>query len=110
MSVAAAEFAPGRLVRARGRDWVVLPAEEPNVLRLRPLTGGDGEEIGIFLPIEGGSVAPTTFGPPDPARAGDATGGLLLRDAVRLSLRNGAGPFRSLGHLSVTPRPYQFVP
>ena len=35
---------------------------------------------------------------------------MLLRDAVRLSLRSGAGPFRSMGRLSVTPRPYQFVP
>ena len=41
---------------------------------------------------------------------GDFTGSLLLRDAVRLSLRSGAGPFRSMGRLSVVPRPYQFVP
>ncbi|HZT53196.1 MAG TPA: helicase-related protein, partial [Gaiellaceae bacterium] len=45
-----------------------------------------------------------------PSHAGDTDGGLLLLDAARLSLRNGAGPFRSLGHLAVTPRPYQFVP
>src|SRR2546430_12071377 len=37
-------------------------------------------------------------------------GGLLLRDAVRLRLRDGAAPFRSLGKISVVPRPYQFVP
>ncbi|MGI8824571.1 MAG: SNF2-related protein [Chloroflexota bacterium] len=35
---------------------------------------------------------------------------MLLRDAARLSIRNGAAPFRSLGHISVVPRPYQFVP
>ena len=34
----------------------------------------------------------------------------LLLDASRLLLRDGAAPFRSLGHLSVRPRPYQFVP
>ena len=40
----------------------------------------------------------------------DIVAGKLLRDAARLSLRSGAGPFRSLGRLSVRPRPYQFVP
>ena len=34
----------------------------------------------------------------------------LVHDAVRLNLRSGAGPFRSLGRLSVEPRPYQYVP
>ena len=62
--------APGALVRARGRDWVVLPSQEPDVLLLRPLTGGDEEAIGLFRPIEAGAVAPTAFQPPDPARAG----------------------------------------
>ena len=33
-----------------------------------------------------------------------------MRDAVRLSLPNGAGPFLSTGHLSFPARPYQFVP
>jgi hypothetical protein len=72
---------PGVLVRARGRDWVVLPSQEPDVLLLRPLTGGDEEAIGLFRPIEAGTVAPTAFQPPDPAHGGDATAGLLLRDA-----------------------------
>jgi superfamily II DNA or RNA helicase len=102
--------APGTLVKARGRDWIVLPPQEPEVLRLRPLTGGDGNEVGLFLPIEEGSIESTKFSPPDPQRPGDATGSLLLFDAARLSLRTGATPFRSLGRLSVTPRPYQFVP
>ncbi len=34
----------------------------------------------------------------------------LLLQSARLLLRDGAAPFRSLGHLSVRPRPYQFVP
>ena len=41
---------------------------------------------------------------------GDFSGARLLKDALRLNLRNGAGPFRSMGRLSVVPRPYQFVP
>src|SRR6266851_2480668 len=101
----------GALVRVRGRDWVVLPGHEPDVLRLRPLTGGDDDAaIGVFLPLEGRDIQPSAFDPPDPANAGDATGGLLLLDASRLSLRSGATPFRCLGRLSVAPRPYQFVP
>src|SRR5690606_28743625 len=34
----------------------------------------------------------------------------LLRDAVRLNIRAGAGPFRSFGRIAVEPRPYQLVP
>ncbi len=105
-----APHAPGTLVNVRQRDWIVLPSADPDVLRLRPLTGGDDDAIGIFLPLERRDVRPASFAPPDPAQAGDTMGGLLLRDAARLSLRAGAGPFRSLGQLSVTPRPYQFVP
>ncbi len=103
-------YAPGALVRARGRDWVVLPPEESDVVRLRPVDGSDAEAIGIYLPLEPESLKPSEYQPPDPALAGDFTGALLLRDAVRLSLRSGAGPFHSMGHLSVEPRPYQFVP
>ncbi len=100
----------GSLVRARGRDWVVLPAQEPDVVRLRPLTGSDDESIGVFLPLEGREIVPSTFPPPDPAQAGDAVGAQLLLDAARLNLRSGAAPFRSLSRIAVTPRPYQFVP
>ena len=98
------------MVRARGRDWVVLPPDESDVVRLRPVDGSDAESIGIYLPLEPEALKPSEYQPPDPALAGDFTGALLLRDAVRLSLRSGAGPFRSMGHLSVEPRPYQFVP
>jgi superfamily II DNA or RNA helicase len=82
---------------------------DPEVVRLRPLTGGEGQEIGLFLPLEGEAVTPASF-PLPPLVAGDATGSLLLFDAARLSLRAGATPFRSLGRLAVVPRPYQFVP
>src|SRR4051812_43153383 len=71
--------AVGSIVRARGRDWVVLLPEEPGVVRLRPLTGRDDDAVGIFVPLEG-SPQPSSFRPPDPERAGDLTGGLLLRD------------------------------
>lgn len=102
--------AAGSLVRTRGRDWVVLPSREPDVLKLRPLTGGENEAIGVFLPLEGNTVTSTSFAPPDTALAGDAVGARLLLDAARLSLRSGAAPFRSFGRISVVPRPYQLVP
>ena len=105
-----AGYVPGALVSARGRDWVVLPPEEPDVVRLRPVDGSEAESVGIYLPLEPEALNPSEYQPPDPDKSGDFTGALLLRDAVRLSLRNGAGPFRSMGHLLVAPRPYQFVP
>jgi hypothetical protein len=52
-----AGFAIGSLVRARGRDWIVLPSEEADVLRLRPLTGRDDGVTGFYLPLEGATIA-----------------------------------------------------
>ena len=87
-------YRPGTIVSARGREWIVLPEREPELLRLRPLTTAQGEEIGLFLPLEGERVRPARFGDPEPSAGGDATGILTLFDAARLSLRSGAGPFR----------------
>ena len=103
-------LAPGALVSARGRDWVVLPRDEADVIRLRPVDGTELDAIGLFEPIDGAAVSPATYPLPDPSAAGDFTGARLVYDAVRLNLRSGAGPFRSLGRLSVEPRPYQYVP
>ena len=38
-----AGFAVGTLVRARGREWVVLPDTTPDFLLLQPLGGGPEE-------------------------------------------------------------------
>lgn len=104
-------FSVGSLVRARGREWVVLPESEQqqNLLVLRPLGGSEDEVTGIYLPLE--KVEEATFALPDPRR--DLGSGIscgLLRDAIRLGFRSGAGPFRSLGHIAIEPRPYQLVP
>lgn len=111
-------FAVGSLVLARGREWVVLPesSQEQDLLVLRPLGGSDEEVTGIFVgkgsdgrPFE--DVRPATFRPPDPRRdLGNHQSAALLRDAVRLGFRAGAGPFRSLARIAVEPRPYQLVP
>ena len=106
----ASQRAVGSIVQVRGRDWVVLPSDLPNILRLRPLSGGEEEISAIHLGLEGIGVSDSVFPDPKPAESGDYVAGKLLRDAARLSLRSGAGPFRSLGRLSVRPRPYQFVP
>ena len=103
-------YAVGSLVRVRERDWVLLPSGDPEILKLRPLSGTEAEIVGIHLGLEGSSIESANFSPPDPQQAGDFVSGRLLRDAARLSLRRGAGPFRSLGQIEVRPRPYQFVP
>lgn len=103
-------FAIGSLVKARGREWVVLPQSTTDFLLLRPLGGTDREIAGVYLPLEGGQVQSATFDLPDPDQLGDFQSCRLLRDAVRLGFRNSAGPFRSFGRLAVEPRPYQLVP
>ncbi len=98
----------GSLVRARGREWVVLPETDDDLVMVRPLGGTDSEITGILTELE--EVAPATFAPPDPEQPGDHRSAQLLRDALRLGFRSSAGPFRSVGHLAVEPRPYQLVP
>jgi superfamily II DNA or RNA helicase len=101
-------FSVGSLVKARGREWVVLPNSDDETLLLRPLGGTDDEIAGIYLPLE--KVEPATFALPDPTQVGDYRSARLLRDAVRLGFRSSAGPFRSFARLAFGPRPYQLVP
>lgn len=105
---------PGSIVRVRGREWIALPqsrAEQAaEALRLRPLGGGDQQIATLYWPLEGADVCSAAFAPPDPARSGSQRSALLLRDALMLKLRAGAGPFRSLGNLALEPRAYQLVP
>jgi superfamily II DNA or RNA helicase len=101
-------FAVGSLVRARGREWVVLPESDTQMLVLRPLGGTNEEVTGIYLPLE--QVEPAQFELPDPALWGDYRSCRFLRDAVRFGFRSSVGPFRSFAHIAVEPRPYQLVP
>ena len=103
-------FFPGNLVRARGREWVVQTDSSRDWLRLRPLGGADDEIIALVPDLELEPVQSATFAPPDPRRAGNHAAALLLRDALRLKLRAGAGPFRAFGNIAVEPRGYQLVP
>ena len=101
-------FSVGSLVKARGREWVVLPESDDETLVLRPLGGSDDEIAGVYLPLE--TVEPASFALPNPQWVGDYRSAKLLRDAVRLGFRSSAGPFRSFARLGVEPRPYQLVP
>ncbi len=103
-------FKPGDLVRARHREWVVLPETRNDLMRLRPLGGAEDDATLIYLPLEPEAPVHATFDLPDPDRPGSQESALLLRDALRLKLRAGAGPFRSFGNLNVEPRAYQLVP
>ena len=101
-------FASGSLVRARGREWVVLPESEGDFLIVRPLGGTLQETAGIHTALE--QVEPACFQTPGPEDLGSHVSCRLLRDAVRFGFRSSAGPFRSFGRLACQPRPYQLVP
>ncbi len=105
------ELAVGSLVRVRGRDWIVLPSADPDlVLNLKPVTGTEGQKTGIFLPLEQRDIRDATFPKPNADAVGDPGASRVVFDAARLLLRSSAAPFRSAGRLSFTARPYQFVP
>ncbi|MBI3936041.1 MAG: DEAD/DEAH box helicase [Betaproteobacteria bacterium] len=109
---------PGSIVRCRNRDWVLLPSDRDDVHLLRPLAGALDEVVAIHqqltnlvgydLPEE--RVRPSRFQPPSADDLADAASAHLLWQAARLTLREGATPFRSLGRVSIRPRVYQFVP
>lgn len=101
-------YAAGSLVRARGREWVVLPDSVPDFLVLRPLGGGHDDIAGVYPALE--PVASATFPLPTPDDLGDAASAALLRTALRVGFRSSAGPFRSLAGIAVEPRAYQYVP
>jgi superfamily II DNA or RNA helicase len=99
---------PGTLIRARGREWVILPESSDELLLARPVGGLDEEITGIMPAIE--PVESSSFSLPTRDDIGDFSSGRLLRDAARLSTRAAAGPFRSFGRIAAEPRPYQLVP
>lgn len=103
-------FAPGDMVRARGREWIVLPSPGEGLLNIRPLSGSDDDAQVIIPELEPTPVTPASFAAPTADRLDTQDGARLLADALRLSLRRGAGPFRSAAHLGVEPRAYQLVP
>ena len=109
----------GSLVSVRGRDWVVQPESYriEDLLILQPLDGSMHTTIAVDATLE--NVTSSSFSLPtaqntDQGESRNNIGSLeqavLLRDAVKLSFRNAAGPFRCLSRIGVEPRPYQLVP
>jgi superfamily II DNA or RNA helicase len=104
------QYAPGTLIKARGREWMVLSSLNSETIRVRPLSGSEEDQTLIFLPLEAEQVSLAQFPHPHPLQIGSHETALLLRDTLLLSLRRGAGPFRSFGQIAVEPRAYQLVP
>lgn len=104
------QFNPGDLVRARGREWIVLNGSDAEVLRVRPLSGSEADKTLLHLGLERTPVTGATFPPPTAQQVASHGTASLLRDALLLSLRRGAGPFRAAGQIAVEPRAYQLVP
>ncbi len=109
---------PGTIVRARDRLWVLLPSDDPDYYVLRPLAGLTDDAVALYKPLtdllaytlKEERLSEATFPPPKPDDVSDAVSARLLWQAARLTLREGAAPFRSLGRISIRPRLYQFVP
>lgn len=52
-------FAPGTLVRCRGREWIVQPESDAEDVVLRPIGGTDDVAIGVLRALE--AVDPAHF-------------------------------------------------
>ena len=90
------KFSVGTMVKARGREWVVLPQSDETWLQLHPIGGSEEENTVIYLPLE--KVESASFALPDITKPGDNSSAELLREAIRLGFRSSAGPFRSAAH------------
>jgi ERCC4-related helicase len=104
-------YKPGSLIRARGREWVVEPSPSAvDFLLLRPL-GGSDDEIQLVIPqLETMPIEDVVFPVPNIDNPGPFYSARLLRDALLMKCRAGAGPFRGFGNIAVEPRAYQLVP
>src|SRR5271165_744744 len=105
-----AAFSPGDLVYARGREWVALPSPDEEILCLRPLSGSEADVQLLHPALEREPPRHARFEMPDLKQLATQDGARLLSQALRLSLRRGAGPFRSAARVAFEPRAYQLVP
>jgi superfamily II DNA or RNA helicase len=103
-------FEPGDLVYCRGREWIALPSPARDWLYLRPLSGSESDAQLLRAELEREPVRPARFDLPAISDIATQDAAQLLSDALHLSMRRGAGPFRSAGRLAFEPRAYQLVP
>ena len=103
---------PGKLIRTRNREWIVLPSNDKDLLRIKPLGGTESEITCIFQPFQFSNeqIEEVYFEEPKEDDIGDLQSAKLLYDSLRLSFRDASGPFRCLAKLNFTPRAYQMVP
>jgi hypothetical protein len=86
-------YSPGSLVRARGREWIVLTGSDRETLRVRPISGSEEDQTLIHLrwrPSQ--SPRPPSRGPTHASAPGTT---LHCSCATRCSCRCGAAPARS---------------
>ncbi|BCT67581.1 hypothetical protein [Nitrosospira sp. NRS527] len=79
---------PGKLVSLRGRDWIVLPSEDRDLLIVKPLGGSDDEITGIYLPLalKGDQASDASFEKPAANDLGDISSARLLYDSVAATI------------------------
>lgn len=104
------KFNTGAIVKARDREWIVVPSDREDVLMLKPLGGSELETCGIYLPLNLEQIESASFPLPEAAQVTDLERIRLLITAMKMSFRSGAGPFRALGKISVRLWPYQLIP
>lgn len=110
VSIHPGQLQTGDLIKARNREWIILGKPAEGLLRVRPLSGSEEDAILIAPKLEHLPVQAASFELPSVDQLDTQDAARLLADALRLSLRRGAGPFRSAAHLGVEPRAYQLVP
>ena len=103
-------FSPGDLVKARGREWMAVPSPHDTWLALRPLSGSESDIQLIDPKLEPEPVTFASFDLPIASDVSTQSSAQLLSEALRISQRRGAGPFRSAARLGFEPRAYQLVP
>ena len=89
---------------------MALPSPRDGILALRPLSGSENDTVLLDPQLEILPVAAARFDLPGDAAPTVQSKAALLADALRLTLRRGAGPFRSAAQLAFEPRIYQLVP
>ena len=104
------EYKTGSLIQFRGRNWVIMPEHNDQILSLKPLGGHELEALKILKELHAHEISSSSLSYPTGDDLGNISSGKLLYHAARLALRTGSGPFRSFGKLSIRPRPYQVVP
>ena len=93
----AAELQTGDLVAARGREWIVLGKPGEGLVRVRPLSGSEEDAAVIAPALEAVPMQSAHFAAPTADTRDTQDAARLLADALRLSLRRGAGVVYSVG-------------